>query len=78
MKNADVQQDLRKDCLKNCFEYGPVALDEPDNYDVQELSDVDASMAINGMIQYGAESHGVYIQWNMNLAHSTISHMEKD
>ena len=55
MKNADVQARFAEGLLKNCFKYGPVALEEPDNYDARANLMWTASMAINGMIQYGAE-----------------------
>ena len=55
VKNADVQARFAEGLLKNCFKYGPVALEEPDNYDARANLMWTASMAINGMIQYGAE-----------------------
>ncbi len=66
MKNADVQARFAEGLLKNCFKYGPVALEEPDNYDARANLMWTASMAINGMIHMELKSHGVYIQWNMN------------
>ena len=55
VKNADVQARFAEGLLKNCFKYGPVALEEPDNYDARANLMWTASKAINGKIQYGAE-----------------------
>ena len=55
VKNADVQARFAEGLLKNCFKYGPIALEEPDNYDARANLMWTASMAINGILSDGAE-----------------------
>lgn len=55
VENADVQARFAEGLLKNCFKYGSIALEEPDNYDARANLMWTASMAINGVIKCGAE-----------------------
>lgn len=55
VKNADVQARFAEGLLKNCFKYGPIALEEPDNYNARANLMWTASMAINGILSDGAE-----------------------
>ena len=54
---ADVQRRIAEGLLKVVFKYGPVALNEPDNYDARANLMWVASHAINGLIADGAEQH---------------------
>ncbi|HIX68505.1 MAG TPA: iron-containing alcohol dehydrogenase [Candidatus Anaerostipes excrementavium] len=55
VKAADVQARFAEGLLKTCFHYGPVALKNPEDYDARANLMWASSMAINGLIQYGAE-----------------------
>lgn len=53
--NADVQARFAEGLLKNCFYYGPIALEHPDDYDARANLMWTSSMAINGIISDGAD-----------------------
>lgn len=55
VSNADVQARFAEGLLKNCFYYGPVALEHPDDYDARANLMWTSSMAINGILSDGAE-----------------------
>lgn len=55
VKAADVQARFAEGLLKTCFHYGPAALKNPEDYDARANLMWASSMAINGLIQYGAE-----------------------
>lgn len=55
VSNADVQARFAEGLLKNCFYYGPIALEHPDDYDVRANLMWTSSMAINGILSDGAE-----------------------
>ena len=52
---ADVQARFCEGLLKTAIQYGPVALDKPDDYDARANLMWTASFAINGMLCDGAE-----------------------
>lgn len=55
VEHADVQARFAEGLLKTFFHYGPIALEHPDNYDARANLMWAASMAINGLIENGAE-----------------------
>ena len=55
VSNADVQARFAEGLLKNCFYYGPIALEHPDDYDARANLMWTSSMAINGILSDGAE-----------------------
>lgn len=44
---------LAEGMLKTCIKYGPIALEEPDNYEARENLMWASSWAINGLLKYG-------------------------
>lgn len=52
---AFVQGRFCESLLKTCFKYGPIALNEPDNYEARANLMWASSLAINGLLQLGAE-----------------------
>lgn len=55
VKGADVQARFCEGLLKTAFHYGPVAMDEPENYDARANLMWTASFAINGLLSDGAD-----------------------
>ena len=54
-KGSDVQERFAEGILKTCIKYGPVALDQPDNYDARANLMWAGSHAINGLIANGCQ-----------------------
>lgn len=54
-KGAFLQDRFAESLLKTCIEYGPIAIEEPDNYDARANLMWASSHAINGMISYGTD-----------------------
>ena len=54
-KGADVQERFAEGILKTCIKYGPIALEQPDNYDARANLMWAASHAINGLIANGCQ-----------------------
>lgn len=52
-EGAYVQDRLAEALLKTCIEYGPVALEKPDDYDARANLMWTSSLAINGLLDYG-------------------------
>ena len=52
-EGAYVQDRLAEALLKTCIKYGPVALEKPDDYDARANLMWTASLAINGLLDYG-------------------------
>jgi alcohol dehydrogenase YqhD (iron-dependent ADH family) len=52
---ADVQARFSEGLLKTAFHYGPIAMEEPDNYDARANLMWTASFAINGLLSDGAD-----------------------
>lgn len=52
---ADVQARFCEGLLKTCIKYGPIALQEPNNYEARANLMWVSSMAINGLVSYGAD-----------------------
>lgn len=55
-KDAFIQDRLAEALLKTCIKYGPVALDEPDNYEARANLMWASSLAINGLLSFGKET----------------------
>lgn len=55
VKGADVQARFCEGLLKTAFHYGPIALNEPNNYDARANLMWTASFAINGLLSDGAD-----------------------
>lgn len=54
-KGAFLQDRFAESLLKTCIEYGPIAIEEPNNYDARANLMWASSHAINGMISYGTD-----------------------
>lgn len=54
-EGAFVQARFCESLLKTCIKYGPVALNEPDNYEARANLMWTSSLAINGLLSLGAE-----------------------
>ncbi|MCR5665866.1 MAG: iron-containing alcohol dehydrogenase [Eubacterium sp.] len=52
---TDVQAGFCESILKTCIKYGPIALAHPDDYDARANLMWCGSLAINGILSYGAE-----------------------
>ena len=68
VSNADVQARFAEGLLKNCFYYGPIALEHPDDYDARANLMWTSSMAINGILSDGAE-----VAWCVNPMEHELS-----
>jgi alcohol dehydrogenase YqhD (iron-dependent ADH family) len=55
VKGADVQAGFCESLLKTAFKYGPIAMEEPTNYDARANLMWTASFAINGLCSDGAD-----------------------
>lgn len=55
VKGAFVQARFCESLLKTCIKYGPVALNEPDNYEARANLMWTSSLAINGLLSLGAD-----------------------
>lgn len=55
VKGAYLQASLCEAVLKTCIKYGPIALDEPENYEARANLMWAGSLAINGLLSGGAE-----------------------
>lgn len=55
VKSAELQKNLCEAVLKTCIKYGPIALDEPENYDARANLMWASSLAINGLLNGGSE-----------------------
>jgi alcohol dehydrogenase YqhD (iron-dependent ADH family) len=67
-KGAFLQDRLAEALLKTCIRYGPVALDEPDNYEARANLMWASSLAINGLLGYGKEA-----SWSVHTIEHELS-----
>lgn len=65
---ADVQARFAEGLLKTCFHYGPIALENPEDYDARANLMWTSSMAINGLISDGAE-----VAWSVHPMEHELS-----
>lgn len=54
-KGAFVQARFCESLLRSCIQYGPVALEKPDDYEARANLMWTSSLAINGLLSYGAD-----------------------
>ena len=54
--------------MKTCIKYGPVALENPDNYEARANLMWASSLAINGLLSYGAE-----VEWSVHPMEHELS-----
>lgn len=57
-KDAFLQARMCEGVLKTCIEYGPAALEDPENYEARANLMWASSLAINGLLSYGSD-----VQW---------------
>lgn len=57
VKSAYIQDKIAEGILKTCIKYGPVAIEEPENYEARANLMWSSSLAINGLIGYGKNSN---------------------
>ena len=55
VKGAALQGHLCEAVLKTCIQYGPIALNDPENYEARANLMWAGSLAINGLLNGGAE-----------------------
>lgn len=55
VQGAFVQARFCESLLKTCIKYGPIALEQPDDYEARANLMWTSSLAINGLLQLGAE-----------------------
>ncbi len=67
-KDAFLQARLCEAVLKTCIKYGPVALEEPENYEARANLMWASSLAINGLLTYGAE-----VAWSVHPMEHELS-----
>lgn len=53
IEHAAVQDHMAEGLLKTCFEYGPIAVEEPDNYEARANLMWASSLALNGLLGSG-------------------------
>lgn len=66
--NAEIQARFAEGLLKTCIKYGPIALQDPENYDARANLMWASSMAINGLISNGAE-----VTWSVHPMEHQLS-----
>lgn len=54
-RGAYLQSRMAEALLKTCIKYGPIALNEPENYEARANLMWTSSLAINGLLSYGKE-----------------------
>lgn len=57
VKGAFLQDRLAESILKTCIKYGPIAMDDPENYEARANIMWSGSLAINGLLGYGKDSN---------------------
>jgi len=55
IRGAYLQSRLAEAILKTCIQYGPIALEEPENYEARANLMWASSLAINGLLSYGKQ-----------------------
>ncbi len=63
-----VQCRFAEGLLRTCIEYGPIALEQPDNYEARANLMWASSMAINNIIRYG-----VFVPWGVHPMEHELS-----
>ena len=71
-KGAYLQDRISEAILKTCINYGPIAIDNPRNYEARANLMWASSLAINGLIKYGKNS-----EWSVHpLEHELSAYYE--
>lgn len=55
IQSAYLQSRMAEAILKTCIKYGPIAMEEPENYEARANLMWASSLAINGLLSYGKE-----------------------
>ncbi len=67
-KGAYLQDRISEAILKTCIHYGPVAMEDPNNYEARANIMWASSLAINGLIKYGKNS-----EWSVHPLQHELS-----
>lgn len=67
-KGAYIQDKIAEGILKTCIKYGPIALQDPSNYEARANLMWSAPLAINGLIGYGKNS-----EWSVHPLEHELS-----
>lgn len=71
-KGAYLQDRIAEAILKTCIKYGPIALDNPKDYEARANLMWSSSLSINGLIEYGKDS-----DWSVHpLEHELSAHYD--
>ncbi len=68
VKEAYLQSRMSEAVLKTVIKYGPIALEEPENYEARANLMWASSLAINGLLSYGAD-----VQWGVHPIEHELS-----
>jgi len=68
VKEAYLQARMSEAVLKTVIKYGPIALEEPENYEARANLMWASSLAINGLLSYGAD-----VQWGVHPIEHELS-----
>lgn len=61
VEGAYLQNRIAESILKTCIKYGPIAMENPENYEARANLMWASSLAINGMLSYGAG-----VEWSVH------------
>ena len=68
VKSAFVQARFCESLLKSCIKYGKMALNDPENYEARANLMWSSSLAINGLVSYGAD-----VNWSVHPMEHELS-----
>jgi len=67
-KEAYLQNRMAEALLKTCIKYGPIAMQEPENYEARANLMWTSSLAINGLLSYGKHT-----EWSVHAMEHELS-----
>ncbi|MDD7795461.1 iron-containing alcohol dehydrogenase [Clostridium sp. 'White wine YQ'] len=67
-KEAYLQNRMAEALLKTCIKYGPIAMEEPENYEARANLMWASSLAINGLLSYGKRT-----EWSVHAMEHELS-----
>lgn len=67
-REAYVQNRMAEALLKTCIKYGPIAIEDPGNYEARSNLMWTSSLAINGLLEYGKET-----EWSVHAMEHELS-----
>ncbi|MBL4930725.1 iron-containing alcohol dehydrogenase [Clostridium paridis] len=67
-KEAYLQNRMAEALLKTCIKYGPIAMEEPENYEARANLMWTSSLAINGLLSYGKRT-----EWSVHAMEHELS-----